>query len=214
MFVRNVVNVDGRQVHEEGRLDSVLREPLSDIRARVLAVRDEAARFNIGHVTRNLNEPTFALRLLTSALAGRFSFKARGTRRTNGRDLQMYEFRETARPTLVTSAGANVPASGSFLVAADGTVFQTTLTASFAGDADGPQSQSTSVTKAVITVDFARDARLDLVLPVRMHEDYRTEVTLYSSSGSRARTDTQEHIECDARYEGYRRFDTAARILP
>lgn len=59
VWVRRAVRVDGRPVPDSGdRLDALLRLPSAATSAKVRALREESARFDIGTIHRNTNDPT------------------------------------------------------------------------------------------------------------------------------------------------------------
>ncbi|WP_410964005.1 hypothetical protein, partial [Salmonella sp. SAL4448] len=78
------------------------------------------ARYNIGRVVRNINEPTLALLVLDGTHRSRFKFKSGTPRASGGRTLVPLSFRERERPTLIRShTGAPIYTSGELLVEAD-----------------------------------------------------------------------------------------------
>jgi hypothetical protein len=114
---RDVVEVNGTPVSD--RKDRILRiladsaNPIDEA-ARLTA---ESARFNIGPVSRNFNLPTTALFFFHESNLGRFTFTRKGTKKIDGVDTLEVAFRETARPTLITTrAGKDVPCEGTLWV--------------------------------------------------------------------------------------------------
>lgn len=212
VFARNVTEVDGRAVPDsQGRLAALLERPTDDVSARVLELRDESARFNIGTVHRTLNDPTLALRFLASGVRPRFEFKPREETRVSGLPVRRFEYKETARPTLIRNGDRDVPVYGSVWITPDGVVVQTMLEASFVVRPDTASDTRNQRTLAAVSVQFARETRLSLWVPVRMHEQYRKLIDRQDTDG--IHTETRERIECDARYDSYRRFETHARIV-
>ena len=64
-----------------------------------------------------------------------------------------------------------------------------------------------------ITVDYRRDAKLDLWAPVRMEERYQT-VVVAGNAGSTMRDQTKfNRIQAVATYTNFRRFETSGRII-
>jgi hypothetical protein len=55
---------------------------------------------------------------------------------------------------------------------------------------------------AVITVNYGRNSKLDMMVPMTMHESY---------SGLKG---IPEWVECEATYTNFRRFETSGRIVP
>src|SRR5262249_49563729 len=82
LTVRNVLSADRRLVAgSEGRLDSALRATGPDRLARLRAVINDNARFNIGRTYRNFNYPTLVLSFLDPATQPRFTFSLAGRER-------------------------------------------------------------------------------------------------------------------------------------
>ncbi len=216
VFLRSVVRADNQLVTDSGgRLDALLGANVKTSRDSILALRDEGARFNVGTIHRNLNDPTLALRFLDPDVASRFAFEDKGTQALNGTQMRRLSYREVARPTLIRDGNLNVPASGTIWVAADGVVRQTELEAAFLTAPPPLESGYVNVrTVARIVVQFAREDRLSLWVPLRMHEEYRKESDALGADGTSVRTRIWERIEGDAQYDNYRRFETAVRIVP
>ena len=122
---------------------------------------DEGARYNIGNVARNINVPTLVLPFLTAQHRQRFQFKA--GKRDDNEPGTVIEFRETGRPTFITTTGGrDLPARGRFWIdEGDGTVLRTELEAVDTG------------VEAHIVVTYEPDSGIGLRVPVRMEERYR-----------------------------------------
>ena len=100
---RDVFERDGKQVrNREERLAALFLSGSRSALDQARAIMDEGARYNIGNVSRNINVPTLPLPFLTSLHKGRFAFKI--GKREDGDPGEVIEFRETARPTFVTTA--------------------------------------------------------------------------------------------------------------
>jgi len=125
------------------------------------AVMTEGARYNIGNINRNINAPTLALAFLTEQHRRRFEFKL-GKRDDADPGVEI-EYRETARPTFVsTTGGRDLPVKGRFWInETDGTVLRSELDAVDTG------------VEAHITVTYERDEGIGLFAPARMEERYR-----------------------------------------
>ena len=77
MSVHDIQRVDGQPVDGREDVRSLLRtQSLREIGPRLAA---QNARFNLGHVSRNFNEPTLALLLFTREHVGNLSVKRDGT---------------------------------------------------------------------------------------------------------------------------------------
>jgi hypothetical protein len=158
---RDVFERDGKQVRDrEERLAKLFLGGSRNAIDQARAIMNEGARYNIGNIERNINTPTLPLPFLT-LLKGRFTFKL--VKREDDDPGEVIEFKETGRPTFITTAGnRDLPVNGRFWVdARDGTVLRTEL-----------HAVDTSV-EAHITVNYELDAGTGLRVPARMDERYR-----------------------------------------
>jgi hypothetical protein len=204
LTARKVLSVDGAPVPDsEQRLDAVLGEIGPARNARLQRLRDEGARFNIGRIYRNFNDPTFVLQFLTPALQSRFVFTMLGVEK----DSWKVAFSERAIPTVIqTPTSKNLLSSGTVWIGrADAAIVRTQLVV----------KDPSASTTAEIAVDYRFDPRLGIAVPVRMAEVY-TEVTRnVAPAGSlQMLLTTRERIECVAMYSNYRRFETSGRLVP
>jgi len=159
---RDVFERDGKQVRD--RQDRLAALFLTGSRAAVdqaRAIMNEGARYNIGNINRNINVPTLPLQFLTPAHKHRFAFKIGKREEADGG--AVIEFKETGRPTFVSTTGQrDLPVNGRFWVDEQtGTVLRTELHAVDTG------------VEAHIMVTYQRDAPTGLMVPARMEERYR-----------------------------------------
>lgn len=195
LTVRNVLSVDGREVPDSQRR---LNDALDDVStARVTRLRrllNENARFNLGQIFRNFNYPTLVLSYLDPEMQPRFAFTLAGHERVNGVAASKVDFDERMRPTVIQESGADRFSKGAVWIAdRDGAIIRTKL------DLRIPLKE----TIASVEVDYGRDPKLDMWVPIRMHESYLQ---------SRA-TMINEAIDCVATYSNFRRFETSGRIV-
>jgi hypothetical protein len=188
--VRDVREVDGLPVGDEGRIERLLRTPMQERFGAVQKLLAESARYNLVPGSRNMNLPTFALFLLHRALQPRFSWKEQGN---EGR-LVVLEYKERARPTLIRSPTLeNVFCRGRVWIdPSTGEVRRTELRAQVRNPDDD------FYTMYAMTVDFAIDPSLHLLLPRHLRERYETRMTTVTG---------------DAEYANYRRFQTEGRLV-
>jgi hypothetical protein len=190
LTVRDVISVDGKPVPRQ--LPALLSS--QNVRIRDLrALAEENARFNIGAILRNFNEPTLALLFLDSRYRPRFRFSDGGHGEIDGKPVRRIEFAEKGRPTVVRTLNRDVPAKGVLLVdAASGRVLRTELTLIL----------DQNDTRADVAVSYGMDARLGILVPTEMHESYGW-----------ARSKPDERIEGTATYTDFRRFQTSGRVI-
>jgi hypothetical protein len=198
MAIRDVRDVDGTPV--TGAAD--VRETLRTLDPGRVAERMKAynARYNIGRVVRNINEPTLALLVLDGTHRSRFKFKSGKARVVGGRALVPLSFRERERPTLIrSSAGAPIYTSGELLVEpGSGRVWQSTLDA------------SVDAIKVRLITDYSFDERLNLLLPTLFRERYEQGQPPSSRAGKRPVP--YELIEAQGEYSNFRRFEVFSRV--
>jgi hypothetical protein len=193
---RDVLEVDGARVgdHEE-RLAHVLMASQGRFdEARRLS--DESARFNIGSIQRNFNEPTVVLFYFSPKNQDRFKFSARAV----GDDgVWEIAFEEESRATIIrTPQGEPVPSTGSVWVRpADGTIVRTLLKVPIIPMRNARGQRGSGL----VDVAYRRIEALDMWLPWTMTESFET-----------TRQDTWERITGRAVYSNYRQFQTTVRI--
>jgi VWFA-related protein len=161
---RDVFEVDGKPVRDrDDRLKRLFLDPTPEAQARLQAVMDESARYNVGPVIRNINVPLFPLSILRTYNRLRFDFKLAREENSAGVRVWRVEYSERLRPTLVEDLqGDDVPISGWFLVdQLTGAIVETSVQAS-----RGPATGET-------LVRYRRDPVLGLWVPVQMRETFR-----------------------------------------
>ena len=207
LAARHVLSVDGAPVADsKDRLDAALAEPGPDGTARIRRLRDEGARFNIGHVYRNFNDPTLVLQFLDPGYQERFTFSLLGRERANGVDTWKIAFAERGPPSLIKAPASDLLSNGLVWVGrADGAVVRTSLTL----------KDATTNTRADIAVDYRRSPKLGIEMPVRMVESYEQQALVNGASPGAPQTlvAMRERIECVATYSNFRRFETSGRLV-
>jgi hypothetical protein len=183
---RDVFEVDGQRIRDrEDRLLTLLQSPDADAMAQVRRLAAESARYNIGRVQRTTNLPDSALLYLKAGSASRMKFEApRASTAVDGAETVVIRFRETGRPTIVTSMrGTNVPASGQVWAhAATGAIVKVEF------------KLSDMSTDGVFVVEFAFDELSGLRLPAKMTERY---------------VSPNEDVRATAQYSNVRRFNVS-----
>ncbi len=201
LSVRNVLSVDGRPVPDsEQRLRRAFDDPPArsasdettnqsraiDLTrsARVRALQEESARFDLGLIHRTTSSPTVVIEFLAPENQAHFSFVRAGTERVGGESAARLVFTEIARPTIVKVNGRDARSWGIVWVRErDGTILRTNLRVGL-----------DALAEASITVDFQRDEKLAAWVPRKMVERYGD-------------------ILCTSTYSHVRRFETSGRLI-
>ena len=191
-FFRDVYEVDGRPVSStRGRLESWFRESRDAFMNKARALALEQARFNLGDIVRTINVPFIALEFLLPRHQERFRFRLAGTTTLEDRQAVEVTFEERRHPTMIrTPDGDDVDARGTFWIEpVSGRVLRTELRT---GERNRRQ------VRAVITVAYEPNERLQMLVPVSMEESYSFDPV---------------RITGTAQYSNFRRFETDARII-
>jgi len=190
---RDVGEVDGKRIrNRKDRLESLLMQKSSTSIADLKRLADESARFNIGPIFRNFNEPTLGLLISDPRYAPRFRFEKAGEQTIDGTATWEVRYTEVRRPTVIQQVDKDVPASGLLWIDPEtGRVVRTELRV---------ENESGAVGR--IVVDYRFEPKLDLWVPSEMTEVYEY------TRGTR-----RPLIECSARYSNFRRFETKARLV-
>jgi hypothetical protein len=159
---RDVFERDGKALRDrEDRLATLFLSKSRGALDQARKIMDESARYNIGNVNRNVNVPTLPLQFLLPESRERFAFTdGRADAAAAGR---VVEFKETGRPTVVTTTGGrDLPVYGRFWIdEPTGTVLRTEL-----------HMVDTAI-EGHITVTYQVDAGTGLRVPARMEERYK-----------------------------------------
>lgn len=179
---RDVYEVNQRPIRDrEDRLLKLLQSPSGGTLAQARRLAEESSRFNIGRFSPTINVPDVALAYLHPDHQDKVTVEPSRRTTVDGAEALLFRFRETAGPTIVTSpTGQDVRAQGRVWTDPDsGAILRTELTV------------SGRLSTAVCVVDFHRDERLDVLVPVRMSERY---------------TATNEYVTATATYSNFRQF--------
>lgn len=189
LSVRDITKVDDKPVEAGDDLRGLLNRGSMARIGRALA--DRNARYNIGSVTRNFNDPMLALVILDPKHQGRFRFERRDVSSTPTGPLVTLTFTERDRPTLILGSDMSP-----VYTRGDLTIDATTgrLQRSFITMKDGP-------TTASLTTTFAWVDKLDLWLPSVLLERYE-----HSTPQAR------EQVLVESKYTNFRKFGVTSRI--
>lgn len=198
MAIRDVLEVDDRKLDDRPDLRRALMElPASQVAARFKAYN---ARYNVGRVRRNFNEPTLALAVLDDRHRSRFRFERVPARRGDDLRLVTLAYRERTAPTLIRGLrGESVFSSGRItLDPATGRIVSTSM------------AMKIGTIKVDLSTAYAEEPGLGMSVPVTFTEHY-LDGALPQRAG-RGGTRRHEEILCDARYSDFQRFAVQTRI--
>jgi hypothetical protein len=193
LTARNVLAVDGQEVPDSReRLDRAIKGGERGLVDRLRSVADEGARFNLGRVQRNFNDPVLALLFLDPDYQPRFKFTPGPEEDVAGVRARRVSFKERSAPTVIRAVGGkDVFTSGSvWIVAGEGIIARTELRA----------NSNRGALSMLLRVEYRRDEKLGMWIPVRMTEHYEA-------------TRERDHVDCVATYSNPRRFETSGRVL-
>lgn len=167
---RDVFEVNHQPVRDhDSRLQALLSNPSGDLLAEADKIANESARYNLG-IARNINVPTMALSYLTRRYQPRSTFEIAGHDTIDGVRVTAVRFKETATPPLIKVSIGTAKTSGRFWIAGGtGAVLRTEI------ELDVPRATVQRAYQAVngsVTVDYAPDPELKILVPSRMHEHY------------------------------------------
>lgn len=184
---RDVYSVNGSPVRDrDTRLEKLFAGAGANRFVEARRIADEGARFNLGTLSRNINQPSMPLTFITRENRARSAFRIARHETVLGVDTVVINFEETARPTLVKSGPRDAPATGSFWIEpTTGRVLKASVTiASNLFDMD-------------MRVIFGFVEKLKMWVPVEMSDTASNAI---------------ETVTGLAVYTNYRRFDTSVII--
>lgn len=186
---RDVVTVDDVPVADrQDRLSALFAGRSGDPRQRLREITEESARYNLGHVTRTINIPTFPLLVVHPTHHERFRFSDGGRSREAEVDVRRVAFREKGRPRLVRGErGRDVELRGLLVIdERTGELVRATVT---------PHAGHL---RSALEVSFARVAGLPRRVPVRLREWYWVDDV----------PERDRYVEGEATYDDFRRYTT------
>lgn len=188
--VHDIAEVDGDPVPDREDLRQLMRAG-AELRGVVGKVAARNARFNIGNIKRNFNEPMLPLLLLGPDRVAGIQFDRREVTTDGQATLATLEFRERDRPTLVRGTTGPIRSRGEMTIEADsGRIRRTVFELN-----DG-------AVHARLTTVYGHEEKLDLWVPTDFTERYEL-----SRHG-----EPDEVVTGTARYTNYRRFSTSGRV--
>jgi len=190
--VHDITEVDDEPVPNHESVRSLLQMSNTTVQSVARKVFDLNARYNIGGIRRNFNDPMIALQVFHDRYRDNIQFDLIHSETRDGSTLATLRFRERDRPTIVVGTdGAAFPAKGEILMdAVSGAIRHTHFTIENKG------------LGADLDTSLAYEERLALWVPVLFTERYWAKTR---------RSDT-EVTTCSSEYANYRRFEVKGRI--
>jgi hypothetical protein len=184
MAVRDVEIVDGKVLKDRDNVRDLLN---SGQVGAARALKDRNARYNLGTILRNFNEPTLSLLVLDEQHRQRFRFKKEGGRGST----VTISFVEKDQPTLIVDTGGRPSySSGEFSIdAATGRVERARLSVRLSGGID-----------AVLITTYRPDSKLQMWVPAQLE-------ALNNLGGRRP-----EKITATSSSSDYSRYDVSVRL--
>ena len=184
MAIRDVEIVDGKVLKERANVRALLN---SGQAGAARALKDKNAKYNLGTIVRNFNEPTLSLLVLDDAHRSRFTFVRQRTSGTR----TVVSFAEHGTPSLIMNVdGTPAYSVGELTIdTASGRVEHATLRVRL-GTVD-----------ATLTTRYRADDKLKMWVPAQFDE-------LYTDGPGR----NPQKVTGKAVYSDYSRFDVEVRI--
>jgi len=190
--LRKVNRVDGQRVKEAPAefADAFDDSPATNAR-RLQEMKNESIEYNLGDVRREINLPTFALKVLRKSEVDRFSFERAGTARIEGVQTWRIRFREeTGRSLVVGGKGETLYSKGNLWIEPEtGRVLQTEI------EIENPHAQSALTGRILVT--YGTGKRAQILVPTMMQERYESRYTT---------------IDCRADYSNFRPFEVDVKF--
>ena len=190
--LRKANRVDGSKVKESEPAfeDSFDNSPEANHK-RLLEMKAESTRYNIGDIIRSINLPTVALKVLRESEVSRFAFEHAGSSKIEGVQTWVVRFREQVSPTLVIGGqGEFLYSSGTFWIEPEtGRVLRTEFSVE--------NRYAPSRVKARSVVTYSEGKNIKLLLPSLMDEHYESEFNT---------------VDCKAYYSNFRPFEVEVKF--
>ena len=189
LAVRDVAEVDGRLVEDHQDIRALLAS--TSVTNLAMSLKAANAKFNIGEIVRNFNEPTFSLRVFDDLYRPVIKFDRKSVKREANAVVVTLAFEEKQEPVLIHDpAGKPVLSHGTLVVeAGTGRVRSAALQANL------------GKLKLSLTTVYEMDAHLGVLVPAQFNEQYAFDDR-----------NLGEQVTCDATYSDYRKFETKVII--
>lgn len=190
--LRKANRVDGLKVKEviPAFEDAFDDSPAANAK-RLSDMKAESTEYNLGDVQREMNLPTFALRILRQGEIARFAFERAGTAKIEGIQTWKIRFHEISGRSLVTGAkGETLYSNGMLWIEPEtGRVLQTEF------EVENPFARTK--VKGNIVVTYGTGKKVSILVPSSMVEHYDSVYT---------------YIDCRADYSNFRPFEVDVKF--
>lgn len=203
MLFRDVFTVDDEPVRDrQSRFDALFVRP-GDVVPGARRIAEESARYNLGHLARDLNTPAAALLFLKSPFTESTAWKKPTTVDIDGARTWELRFEQSRAPYAIrTISGVPQPAQGRIWIEpGSGRVVRTELGV---WTVSGKTTRRPPRAWVEVISHYGSAPGMDVSVPLRMEERYR----IYNSSNR-----VVERVDGEAAYTNHRRFQTGARII-
>jgi len=192
---RDVLSVDDQPVADAGRRkEQLLGSAAQDRPGMLRKLATESARFNLGPIARNFNDPLLPLLFLWTRHQHRFKFDIKGPVADAPTKAWRVKYNERERPTLIRAMAFDSPSHGEFWIDDE--------TGALIRSEHEVGERNVDV-HARTVIDYRYEPRFNVWVPAEMTEMYTHPRNPYS-----------QRVSCAARYSNFRRFETEVRILP
>jgi hypothetical protein len=190
--LRKINRVDGIKIKEQPVAfeDAFDDSPQANAK-RLRSMKEESTQQNLGDVQREINLPTFALKILRKNEVSRFSFERSGFAKIDGIQTWKIRFKEQTGRTLVSGGkGEALYSTGTLWIEPDtGRVLQTEL------HVENPYAASG--VKGEITVTYGTSKKVQILVPTIMVEHYESRYN---------------NVDCRADYSNFRPFEVSVQF--
>ncbi len=159
---------------------------------RLSSMKAESTRYNIGDILREINLPTFGLKVLRKSEAPRFVFERAGSAKVEGIPAWAIRFREVKGQALVVGGkGEFLYSKGTLWIEPEsGRVLRTEISV------ENPYTRPP--VRGTTTVTYAPGKKVEMLVPILMVEHYESD---FNTVESRADYSNFRPFEVDVKFE-------------
>ena len=159
---------------------------------RLASMKAESTRYNLGDILREINLPTFGLKVLRKGEAPRFVFERAGSAKVEGIQAWTVRFREVkGRPLVVGGKGEFLYSKGTLWIEpASGRVLRTEISV------ENPHTRPP--VRGTTTVTYGPGKKVEMLVPLLMIEHYESD---HNTVEARADYSNFRPFEVDVKFE-------------